>query len=86
LKTHLDKLQVRKVNTKTRNRYIEIVKENTGEQNDEAYILNVSPDTRTILIKALTPKGALHGVQSLISIIEGHDGPLHKLVIIDKPR
>ncbi|XP_045182279.2 beta-hexosaminidase-like [Mercenaria mercenaria] len=81
-----DKLQVQLVQLRTKTRYIEIIKGNTGDVDPEAYTLNVHPDSLSISITASAPQGALHGVQSLISLIEGYAGPLPSIFIIDKPR
>lgn len=52
----------------------------------EAYKLAVDANISLITITASTAKGAMHGVQTLISLLEGNDGILSNIEITDSPR
>lgn len=52
----------------------------------EGYKLVVDTEEQMVTITASSANGAMHGVQTLISLIEGSDGILDKIEITDSPR
>ncbi|XP_052788332.1 uncharacterized protein LOC128223112 [Mya arenaria] len=78
-------LKVNITNTSDSSKQIKFeVRENKGVR--EAYEINISPETNTVVIHAQDSPGAFYGAQTLISLVEDNDGRIPKATISDEPR
>lgn len=81
------KLNLTLATTKPKEKYIELI---TGEtdmgETLEAYTLDIDAESKIIKITAKDPAGAMHGVQSLISLFSEQRAEIAKIIVHDKPR
>ncbi|KAL4239992.1 hypothetical protein ACF0H5_000788 [Mactra antiquata] len=68
------------------NKYIQFVKTNDSNLGPESYNLNIDAALENIEILANENPGAFYGVQTLVSLIEGCNGEMIAMNIMDKPR
>ncbi|WAQ95735.1 HEX-like protein [Mya arenaria] len=60
------------------------MKQNIG--GSDAYEINISPETHTVVIQAQEASGAFYGAQTLLSLVEDNDRQIPKATIKDAPR